>query len=486
MSGLKGGGLLLLLGLPVVGYFALQVKDVFRTDIIASDSPADRGMSREQLTAAHAKSTAAVSEVRKAAAITCQFRAAGPEDASPDPATAALVKASASRAADLNDLDLFLSEVERPNFTGKLKDQYAKWVAERKELKRDEEAVLAWLSRPQTIMSPADATKAMDAVNALIVQYTTRSKFSDNAKATVWRVRSRLILTDALAVLADTQYREAVKVKLPLKDGNNEVKTAVETLRALKAMIHLLNTDAARAEEEKKLEATLRAQVDATNAITEDCKAREELLVLFAKEDLFTNSGGASAWLGQVGAQYRKTKDEKTRRLIREKVQEFCDAFIPDMARLDDKVLLKGKEVDRKDVVIKYQMSVGGMVVREPLSGALDGANEFNLKDKRPGDSTFVVHKGAEEYPKDLQPTNLSRAAILFNGLRKQLADNTAVPRWTAKSVDELKKKCEAQKELVDQLQTLNKSVGTDPKIWTRLTELATGMAGNADLFVGQ
>jgi hypothetical protein len=486
MGSLKGSGLLLVLALPLVGYCALQVKDVLRTDIIASDPPADRGSPKEQLTAARTKAAASLTEVRKAATMVCQYRVAGAEDASTDPATTSVVKTSASRSADLDDLDKFLSEVEKPAFTGKLKDQYTKWVDERKELKRDEQAVLEWLGRPQTITSAEEATKAMDTVNGLIVQYATRSRFSDTSKASVWRVKARLMLADALAMLADTQYREAVKVKLPLKDGHNAVKTATHTLRGLKSMITLLNTDADAAEKEKPLEANLRAAVEAKSLIIDDCTAREELLELFGKPDLFTNAAGASAWLREVGVQYRKTKDEKTRQLIREKVQEFSNAFIPEVARLDDTVLLRGKAVDRAKVTIRFN-KMGGAVMREKLSGDLDGVNEFNLLEKHSGESVFVTYENVDDTPQFLQPTDLSKTAVLFNAARKKLSDSTTVPKWTAKSVEELKKKCEAQKESVDKLQTLNNaSVGKEPKIWTRLNELATGIAGNADLFSGQ
>jgi hypothetical protein len=486
MSGLKGGALLMLMGVPLLGLCALTVKDVMRTDIIASDPPADRGPSKDQAAAAHAKSSAWLSDVRKAATVSGQYRAAGPDDATADPAATGMVKASAARAADLNDLDLFLSEVERPSFSGRLKDQYQKWVDERKELKRDEQAVLDWLLRPPAVASSADAVKAVEAAKVLIDQYSMRSKFSDPSKAGAWRVRARLAVIDALAVLADSQYRAAVAVKLPLKEGNNEVKKAVETLRGLKGMLQSLNLEAKAAEEEKPLDATLRAAVDAKGPVADECTAREELLALFARDDLFTNASGAAAWLKQVGEQYRKTKDEKVRRLIREKVQEFCDAFIPEATRLDDKVVLKGKAVERKNVIIKFN-PVGGKQTREPLSGDLDGVNEFNLADKRPGANTFVVHMSDEEYPRDLKPTELSKAAVRFNAARKQLADSTTAPRWTAKSVEELKKKCDAQKDLVDQLQTLgSKSVGGEPKIWTRLTGLADGMAADPDLFGGR
>jgi|GEM_PF-2964679 len=485
MRGLKGGGFLLVLGIPLALYCALQIKGVVRADMIVSNPPEDRGATKEKLTADHAKTTAWLNEVRKATTIAGQYRQAGPEDVSRDDMVASAVKTSAARSADLNDLDLFLSDIEAPKFTGKLETQYKKWMEERKELKRDADAVATWLAKPPTINSAADANRAMDTVIGFINQYSSRSKFADKAKAAVWRIRARLAVIDALTALANSQYRTAVQVKLPLESGNNTVKTAVENLKGLKDQIVILKAEVRQADDEKAtLDAPLQAAIDAKGVVADECAAREELLDLFAKDDLFTNAAGVAAWLKQVGAQYRKTKDERVRMLIREKLQEFCDAFIPETARLDDDVLVRGKLVPRKDVVIKYQEEAGGAVMRKPLSGDLDGVNEFNLAKKYPGDTTFVVYMGSEEYPKDLKPTPQSQAAVLYNGERKKLADSTTMPKWTAKSVDELKKKCEAQKDLVDLLQTPGGgSVGKEPKIWTRLSGLAAGMVGNADLF---
>lgn len=483
---LKSGGLLLVLAVPMALYVAWQVNGVVRADLVLAEPPADRGAPKEQLAVLRAKTAAWAGDVRKAATVAQQYRPAGAEDATADADATAVVKTSAVRAADLNDLDLFLSDIERPTFTGKSKAQYQQWMDERKELKRDAEAVAAWLAKPPAITTATKATEAVEALRELVRTYAGRSRFSDKAKAARWRVEGRLVVVKALAALANAQYQTAVRVKLPLEPGDNAVKTAVETHRALAAQIAALDADVRQAGEDKvTLDGATLAAAKSKGSIADECAAREELLAVFAKEDLFTNAGGASAWLKQVATQYRRTKDEKVRALIREKVQEFCDAFIPPTARLDDKVLIKGKEAPRKEVVVKYQVVIDGKdtVKRETL-GELDGVNEFNLEKQRPGKNTFVVFSGAEEYPRDLKPTDLSLAAVTYNAERKKLADVTTAPRWTANSVEQLKKKCEAQKELVDQLQLPDgTSAGKSPKIWTRLSGLSAGIAGCADLF---
>lgn len=485
MSGIRGTGLLLILAAPLAAYVAWQANTVIGADRATAEPPAERGPPADQLAATRDKAAAHAADVRKAQTAAVQYRAATADDATRDPDVKAVVDAAAARAADLSDLDLFLSDLAGPTFTGKVKDRYKAWTTEKAARDADEKAVSAWFLKPLAVTSAAEATKETDAAVALIDQYSGRSKFSDKAKAATWRVRARLRVADALATIANDQYRAAIQVKLPLEPGTNAVKTAGETHRALAAQIAALKESVRQAEDAKLvLEAGVRASVDAKGAVADECTAREALLKLFAKDDLFTNANVAGPWLKDVAAHYERTKNDEVRALIRKKVQEFCDAFIPVAARLDDTVVLKGTAVPRKDVVIKYEPTAGAKVKREPLSDDPDGVTEFNLEAKRPGPATFVHHNGSDEYPKDLRPTDVSRAALVFNAARKKLADGAAAPKWTAKSVDELKKKCEAQKELVDQLQTPGGAGGPlAPKIWTRLSGLATGMEGKADLF---
>jgi hypothetical protein len=477
MSGLKGGALLLVLGIPLAGYCALQGKAVARTEVVASEPP-DRGPTKEQLDAGRAKSAALLADVRKAAEVAQQFGTSAPGGATA-PAAAAVAKAAAARSADLTDFDLFLADTERPNFTGRLKGQYEKWAAERRELRRDERAITDWLARAPEIASAADAAKAAKEAEALIDQYATRSRFSDTAKAAVWRVLARLVVADGLGALADAQYRAAVRQKLPLKPND----PSAATLRALKRAIDDLNAAAKSAEGNGRLDAALRAAVTAKGAAADECAAREELLSLLAKDDLFSDPEGAAPWLKQVAAKYARTKGEADRALIRQKVQEFCEAFVPREARLDDRVLFDGKEVERKDVVVRYQLGAGGKVMRKPLSGELDGANEFNLAAMHPGQGTWAEYMGSQAEPPSLKPTELSKAAALYNGERKKLSDGTRGAKWTAKSVGQLKKACEAQKERVEELEVPGGgSRGKPLKIWTRLTGVAEGLAAHPEL----
>ncbi len=479
MSGLKGGALLLVLGVPLAGYCALQVKSVASSETVPG-APQERSPSQQKLDGERARAAALASDARKALELAEQFRAAGPTDTTSDPAATAVVKAAAVRAADLSDLDQFLTDLESPKFTGRMKPQYEKWSAERRELRRDEQAVTDWLARPMAIHSAADAAKALEAAEMLIGKYATASRFSNTTKAAVWRVRARLVVVDALAALVDKQYRDAIAQKLPLKPND----PATVTLAALKKAVAELIASAKTAEIDTRLDPALRKAVDAQGAVADESAARDELLSLFARDDLFTNSTGAASWLKEVAAKYSRTKSATDRALIRRKVQEFCDAFIPREVRLDDKVLFNDKEIDRKEVVVRFLKSVGSKVMRIPLSGELEGVNEFNLAKIYPGPGTLAEAMAAQTEPRFLKPTELSKTSVFYSVARKRLADGGVEPKWTAKSAEELKKACEPQKDRVDKLEVPGAgSRGMPPRIWTRLSGLVDGMDATPELF---
>lgn len=477
--------LVLLLGaLPLLTYAAVQLAAVLRPEVLTSEPPAEVGPGSEQLAVARRQATAWSNEIRKAATIAQQYRVPEASETSTDPTVRAVIHAAASRSANLNDLDVFLAEVERPQFTGALKKQYEQWLNERHETQRDAEAIVAWLSQPPSIRSLADAQKALVEINGLIRTYTRRSKFSDTAKAAHWRLQARWLVIERLIELAHTQYRLALQTKLPLEPGSNAMNTALETLRGLKNQFEIFTIDLRQAETDyPHLDPSLRTAFEARGLVVEDCTAREELLKLFAQDDLFTNAAGADAWLAQVAARYLRTKDDSLRAVIREKVQEFCEAYIPPQVQLDTDVVLNGRSVPRKNVVIKYIEQPSGKVQRQPLSANADGLNEWTAPQRYAPESTFVEYMGSEHYLRELKATRLSQVALQYNAARKRLTESTERPRWTQKSAEQLKKACENDKDLVDELQSRGDTTGRAAKIWTRLNMLIAGMTNNPDLF---
>ncbi len=226
-------------------------------------------------------------------------------------------------------------------------------------MEADEKAVKEWLMRRPEVASAADAGKAVDELNKLVAQYEARSWLANRGDAAAWRLQGRLAVADGLTALADAQYQTAIAMTLPLKPENTA--TAKATLRSLKEQIAALNADLKLADEYKApLDKNARAAVDGKGAVAAEYAVREELLALFARPDLFTDAGGAEAWLRQVGERHRGTKDQRVHALIVQKVQEFCEAFIPPVAQLDDNVLLKSKPIPRKAVKVSFEETLGG------------------------------------------------------------------------------------------------------------------------------
>ncbi|MCI0703292.1 MAG: hypothetical protein L0241_19615, partial [Planctomycetia bacterium] len=453
MSGLKSGGLLLMLAIPFAAYVAWQVNGVTRADLIVSDPPPDKGATNDQLSAGQTKASGLVNETRKVESVTLQFRAPGAQDAVNDPAAVATRDSAAKRSANLTDLGNFLSGVERPVFTGELKNDFENWQKEQVALRKAEQEIKDALIRMPEITSSADAERAMEALEKLVRGYLKLSRFADNGKAALWRIKARIQVIEELTKLADKQYKSAISVKLPLKPGDNEVLTAVKTLKGQREQIKLLTDELKQAEEDKiPLDGPTTEAIKDKGQVADECSAREELLALFGKDDLFTNPNGA-AWLKLVLVQYRKTKDDNVKVLIRRKVQEFCEEFIPLKVRLDEKVIFKKNTVQRSLVIVKYQEK--GDTKPVPLSSEVEGLNELNLADRYPPKTTRVVYDmGGDEFVDVLKPTEHSKAAKLYFDERKKLADSATGPKWTLKAVEELKKKCDSQSKWVDQLWT--------------------------------
>lgn len=326
MNALKSGSLLVALAAPFALYAAWQVHRATRLDA-APPPPSTAGPPREALTAARDTAASRANEVRKAAEVTWQFRAPAPGEASRDPAAEEMLKATADRAADLADLDRFLSGADAPAFTGRLKARYAAWTAERVAAQEAENALRVWLAQPPAVWSVAGADAAAVEMARLVGGYAGRARFAPRGRAAEWQVRGRLAVVDALAALAAGQVDDAARTKLGC--GTDAATAAVGTLRGLRRHLAALAAELKQAEEDDApLPPSLRATAERKAAGAAEVAAREELLSLFAKDDLFTDPAGAGPWLKQVAAQYARTQDPKARSLIRAKVREFADAFV--------------------------------------------------------------------------------------------------------------------------------------------------------------
>jgi hypothetical protein len=480
---------LFVLALPFALYGAWQVRGVSRADLIVADPPADRAASKEQLAATRAKTERWVGDMRKAAAVTYQFRAPGPDDATPDADCAALVRDAARRSADLTDLETFLAGTESPTYSGTLREKYFDWQSSRTALSHAEKAIEEWFTVPlPAIDSAAAAAKTLSGFNLLVSEYAKDARFSDPSKVAAWKLRARIELMKALEAAAESPYARALDLPLPLppEADNADVRKALGAPRALREQVRLLQAEVALIDDSRlPVPARMLAEVKAALKRADEWAARERLLALFAEPTLFSDAAGAADWLGKVNVQFDRTGSTDERVLLRRKVQEFCEAFVPSAVLLDDAVLLDGKRIARSQVDVKYFPTNGKGSMRAKLTADPDrkALNEFTVAEKYPGESTLVLLGATEHYPKQLKPTEQSQAAVLYLEARREVGSGAGTPRWTVKSIDELKNKCKRQSVEVNRLRVPNGKPEVPPEIWTRLESLSKGAAACRQLF---
>jgi hypothetical protein len=490
MSGLRHGVVLLLLAVPFGLYAAWHVQSVSRADLIVSDPPSDKGLpGKEQLAATRAKTEKWSGDLRKAARVTYQFRAPEADDVASDPDCKALAESAAKRAADLTDLETFLSDKDKPVYTGRLRVKYLEWHSIRASLSKAGQKVEEWFTTPLPVIDSSEAAaKAMADFNQLVAEYTKETQFSDPARAAGWKVRARVEVTRALEAAAEAPYARALDLPLPLPAGekNADVRRAVGAPRAIREQVKLIQAELTRAEIDKlTLPERVLADAKAAAKRADEWAARERLLGLFAEPKLFENAAGAAEWLTKVNAQFERTNSPEDRALLRRKVQEFCEAFVPPSVLLDSDVMLKDKRVPRGQVTVKYYDAKAGKTATASLTADPDpkALSEFTVARLHPGNNTFVIHNMLDYTADALAPTEVSRAAVVFHEARRQMAPGPDTPKWSAKSIDELKNKCKPLEAAVNKLVVREGKTETSPRLMDRLESLSKGAAACPQLF---
>jgi hypothetical protein len=503
MSVLKSGAILLLLTIPFVLYAAWQVQTLTRGDLLVSDAPSEKGLpAKEQLADRRTKTEKWVGDVRKASAVALQFRT--PKGAIPDPECEAVAAAAARRSDDLTDLDKFLSG-RKPEFVGSMAKRYKDWYDETESLRLAAIEVEDWFRRDPVIGSQSTAEAELTRFTQKLDAYTKGNPiFVDRGMVSGWRVRAAAHIVTALAKTVKAPYQRVLDLPLPLpSEGRNmDMKIALGALAEMKAQAERLEKLVAQARTEGVTlpDDAVKARASALET-TREWAAADDLLGLFADPELFTEPTKATAWLPEVQKQYDRTQAEAGRQLIRKKVQQFCEAYVPRAARLDPQVIvfqlqdgkLERKVIPRSGVTIEYL----GMKPK-PLTDLFDQLNEFNFQTQYKNLDSIVWANGAQRTADTsrLRPTPKSVAAHTFSQPRGE------VTTWSPTAVKQLKMKCEG---LADALQMkepqleklLDELVGAategaaggpawtekNTRVWTRLKSLADAMEKHPTLF---
>ena len=487
MSSWKSGARIVLLAGPVMLYIAWQVRGVVRIDAASPlAAPSEAGLpTRDQLTVSRGRAETWANEVRKAVAVALQFRSLTADDRVTDDDCNALATAAAARTANLTDLETFLSGAERPEYTGALRQRYRDWYVSQMALNRAEKAIESWFTQSLTGVDSAEAAAQVWMVFAgLIADYTKEPRFSDRTKVAAWNLRARVRLIDQLAESARDPFQTVLNRKLPLPPASEsaEVRKTLGALQALREHVQLLQAELTQLEE-ARVAVPARVVADARLAIrrAEVWIARQQLLALLTEPEVFTRADAAADWLARLQVYYDQAPVEDRDRL-REKVQEFCEAFIPRVVALDEFVLLDGQKVPRSRVTVKSFPRADGQPVRTPLSAEVTGLNEFNLAEKYPGETTLVIAAATEYTPKQLQPTELSKAARVYAEARAAVGSGPGLPKWSGKSIEELKNQCKPRAAEINQLKTPDGNL-EEPRIWDRLQSLSHGVTACRSLF---
>jgi hypothetical protein len=499
MSALKSGALILLLAIPFFAYGAWQVRGITHLDMIVSDPPLDKGApSKEKIAAVKSATEKWEGDIRTLEMVAFQFRQPEASDTVADNDCKNLIKLIAARSADLNDLSVFLSDVGSPKYEGKLKSKYEEWQASKEKLEKAAKEIEKWLvNTPTGIDGAAPASEAVKSFEKLLDNYTKKeSQFYDPTKAAAWAVQGRIKVIEALESAAKEPYIKVLNQPLPLpaEADDPNVKKALGAPRAILIQVRELTT-VLKNIEDKRLNLPDRVLGEAKDAIkrSSEWAAKEELLALFADREPLKNPAKAGDWFKKVNNEFTRTQSETGRSLIRAKVQQFCAAFIPAAAKLDDVVLIENKEVARKEVIIKYN-SDGK---EQKLTDSLNELNEFNFKTSFLNFDQITWNKGQQFRGRAevLQPTQKSQIARDFTQARE------VVINWSVKELTHLKMKCEGEDKKVEEKMVrrglLDKLVGITPpgtpglldwttansKIWTRLTVLSDAMGKFPALF---
>lgn len=177
-----------------------------------------------------------------------------------------------------------------------------------------------------------------------------------------------------------------------------------------------------------------------------ECQACNELCKLFFLDPVRMPPADITAWFLKVGSFMSKLSTSSTKALIKQKVQQFCAAVIPEKLALDDHVLNVDGTLFKRDQLRAMFEKNGGMNTGDkdyfnerPLS--LDPAE---LNERTHGDMKFtppgyvpgmISHSNGTISPKRLKPTPRSVAAFDFFKARQQVPSDNG---WKRVIVDQL------------------------------------------------
>ncbi len=170
----------------------------------------------------------------------------------------------------------------------------------------------------------------------------------------------------------------------------------------------------------------------------EDWTARSELLVLFAEDPVKLVPARAAEWFKDVNTLYVKLKVSSTKKVIETKVQQFCNAFLPNKLALDEIVLvgIDKRTINRTNINVRYKYNAAPFY-RDPEPVLTDDPTRLNERTAEkyqvPADAIFdrFTRNGS---PVDVEPTSLTKASFAYLEARQDVLSGG----WTRGNVSEM------------------------------------------------
>ncbi len=201
---------------------------------------------------------------------------------------------------------------------------------------------------------------------------------------------------------------------------------------------------------------TLKALSDRILDDEDEWKARRVLLDLFAEVPAEKSPENAKVWFKNVDDQFGKIKDIKTKTLIRDKVQDFCSAYIPEKLALDVEVLVENKPFSRGVVSVRYKKNGEYLDIYPALTEDPDGLNEETATKYPPPAGAVMdqfMRAGSSINTNLVKPTKKSQAAFEYSRQRKDLKTD----RWTSATAAKIVKAGAVDADLWNQLSRIGK-----------------------------
>lgn len=463
--------LLLAVTAPIAGYAAWQGAAASQQQVVPVKPPPEfGGPGKDVLTPIRGNTKTGAEDARLVTQAAFRFPPANPKEPTDQEARDA-AKAAAARARALDNLRKFLAgrppeEFEEPGW----KDL----ARARAKLGEDETVIEKQLAEIPVVRGPraAEAAQAqLDADRAAIKKYGD-NPLSDRTKAARWGYAAQARVLRGLHDWAAAEYAKALNKRPPIDDPDS---TLLETVRYLRRGADSLSRQFEA--ETGTFRGEIRQAVLAATGLREEWAYRERLLAAFRDNPSALPPEDLDGRLREIGDLYRKLEQSpELQALIRAKVQQFCDGFIPQRLRLDSVVELDGGLVPRGPLELEF---AGESKTRKLSDDPLGDLTEFNHT--KQGQRFLHIEWKLNQKTK-LVPTDLSKAAHAYTEARR------SVPRWDGPGVNRLKEACKGHDETVlNKLVAIrtDQSPGPDvpAQVWTRLSKLAEAVAAYPNLF---